>query len=231
LKRGVTVVQNGATFTSVRFPSDDDLQAADNYWLGGHVHVIDSATATALTTAGYGAYIATVDDPPAEPEPPAPPIEEDRMPDFFYTDTASLASAPADTLSTFDPATYDGDIESGTTGVFTERVTPSVEGGWDVAQANAVDGNFTFEATVTTPASLTDIEFQVVVDGAIAANQSVLTKRLPKAGLLDATNKVKFTIPYTDRLPVDAHIMPAIKAFGSALSNVSCSVNLQGWLI
>lgn len=54
LKRGVTVVRVGDTFFNVRFPSQDLLDSADDYWLGGSVYDISVETAEDLIAAGYG---------------------------------------------------------------------------------------------------------------------------------------------------------------------------------
>lgn len=53
MERGLTVIQNGAVFTSKRFPSQVELREADAYWLGGHVHDISETEAEALEDAGY----------------------------------------------------------------------------------------------------------------------------------------------------------------------------------
>jgi hypothetical protein len=52
--RGVTVVRVGETFFNVRFPSQDLLAEADDYWLGGSVYDISAETADDLIAAGYG---------------------------------------------------------------------------------------------------------------------------------------------------------------------------------
>lgn len=43
-----------ALFFNVRFPSQDLLDSADDYWLGGSVYDISVETADDLIAAGYG---------------------------------------------------------------------------------------------------------------------------------------------------------------------------------
>lgn len=61
LPRGRTVLKSAAgVYTTVDNPSQDDIDAAAVAYLGGHIYQITSAEATALTAAGYGAYITGV---------------------------------------------------------------------------------------------------------------------------------------------------------------------------
>lgn len=55
--RGVTLIINGSTVTETRYPYQDDLAAADQYFLGGHEYTVDQATADILIAAGYGDYL------------------------------------------------------------------------------------------------------------------------------------------------------------------------------
>lgn len=57
IQEGVTVINNSGTFTEKQYPSQIELDAATEYWLGGHVYDITTAQADALTAAGYGDYI------------------------------------------------------------------------------------------------------------------------------------------------------------------------------
>lgn len=41
------------TYTTVVNPTQDELDAADRYYLGGHIYEVDADEATALTNAGY----------------------------------------------------------------------------------------------------------------------------------------------------------------------------------
>jgi len=52
-KQGVSVLRYGNRFVEVRFPSQDELRDADQYWLGGSTYEVDDATASALSAAGY----------------------------------------------------------------------------------------------------------------------------------------------------------------------------------
>lgn len=58
--RGVSLLINGSTVTENRTPSQDDLAAADQYFLGGHEYVVDQATADILIAAGYSEYLTVV---------------------------------------------------------------------------------------------------------------------------------------------------------------------------
>lgn len=51
--RGVTVLKDGGTYTEVRSPSSDEIEAADAAYLGGHCNVVSTAEATLLQAAGY----------------------------------------------------------------------------------------------------------------------------------------------------------------------------------
>ena len=55
--RGISLLINGSTVTENRTPSQDDLAAADQYFLGGHVYTVDQATADILIAAGYSEYL------------------------------------------------------------------------------------------------------------------------------------------------------------------------------
>ena len=58
--RGVTLLINGSTVTENRTPSQDDLAAADQYFLGGHQYVVDQTTANILIAAGYSEYLTVI---------------------------------------------------------------------------------------------------------------------------------------------------------------------------
>lgn len=61
LTRGITIVERmDGSFYETRFPAQTDLEAAANYWLGGHIYELSAPDAAALTAAGYGAYITTI---------------------------------------------------------------------------------------------------------------------------------------------------------------------------
>jgi hypothetical protein len=57
--RGRTVLKSVAgVYTTVDTPTQDEIDAAAICYLGGHIYPISAAEATALTAAGYGAYIS-----------------------------------------------------------------------------------------------------------------------------------------------------------------------------
>lgn len=58
--RGVTLIVNGTTVTESRYPYQDDLAAADYYYLGGHNYTISDAEAQILINAGYSEYLTQV---------------------------------------------------------------------------------------------------------------------------------------------------------------------------
>lgn len=53
LDEGVTVYRVGDDFYETRYPSQDTLAEADEFWLGGHEYTVDDRTADMLTDAGY----------------------------------------------------------------------------------------------------------------------------------------------------------------------------------
>ena len=54
LRQGLTVVRNGSTFTTGRWFSEDVLNEADEYWLGGHQSSVSEDTKAALIAGGIG---------------------------------------------------------------------------------------------------------------------------------------------------------------------------------
>jgi len=57
INRGITLLVTGTTVTQNRTPSQDDLAAADVYYLGGHTYVLDDTAAQILINAGYSEYL------------------------------------------------------------------------------------------------------------------------------------------------------------------------------
>jgi hypothetical protein len=52
LNRGITVVRDGETYSTGRWFTQDQLDAYDEYWLGGHIHTgISEATKAAMIAA------------------------------------------------------------------------------------------------------------------------------------------------------------------------------------
>lgn len=60
IPRGITLMVTGTTVTENRTPSQDDLAAADYYFLGGHSYTVSNEVAAFLTSAGYGDYLTPV---------------------------------------------------------------------------------------------------------------------------------------------------------------------------
>jgi hypothetical protein len=57
INRGITLLVTGTTVTQNRTPSQDDLAAADVYYLGGHTYVLNDTAAQVLINAGYSEYL------------------------------------------------------------------------------------------------------------------------------------------------------------------------------
>jgi len=60
IHRGISLLINGTTFTENQTPSQDDLAAADYYYLGGHEYTIEDDVAQILIDAGYGEFVTPV---------------------------------------------------------------------------------------------------------------------------------------------------------------------------
>ncbi len=60
IARGISLMVTGSTVTENRTPSQDDLSAADYYFLGGHEYTVSDEQAAVLTAAGYGDYLTPV---------------------------------------------------------------------------------------------------------------------------------------------------------------------------
>jgi hypothetical protein len=60
LDRGITVYRMGTQFFEERYPSQDTLIEADEFWMGGQQYEVSDATADLLTDAGYGEYLTPV---------------------------------------------------------------------------------------------------------------------------------------------------------------------------
>ena len=54
LIRGVSVLKTGGVYTTIRVPSTDQIDAASEYYAGGHEHDVTSGQKTALIAAGIG---------------------------------------------------------------------------------------------------------------------------------------------------------------------------------
>lgn len=54
LKRGITVVKSGSTYSTLRYSVDEDLLDYDAVYRGGYDYTVDEATKTELIAAGIG---------------------------------------------------------------------------------------------------------------------------------------------------------------------------------
>lgn len=58
LHRGITIMQDAeGVWSTVRYPAQTEIEAAQVVYMGGHRHVLTVAEADALILAGYGSYI------------------------------------------------------------------------------------------------------------------------------------------------------------------------------
>lgn len=53
LNRGISVYKFEGEWYEVRFPSQDLMEEAEIFFIGGHSHKVDEATATELMDLGY----------------------------------------------------------------------------------------------------------------------------------------------------------------------------------
>lgn len=58
LVRGVSVLKSGGVYTEVRFPSHEEVEAADIAYIGGYSYEVDATEKAALEAAGY--TVATI---------------------------------------------------------------------------------------------------------------------------------------------------------------------------
>jgi len=54
LNKGVSIAKSGATYSKVRFPLDEDIANYDEFYIGGHEHIVDDTTKAALISSGLG---------------------------------------------------------------------------------------------------------------------------------------------------------------------------------
>lgn len=53
LVRGITVLKSGGVYTEVRYPSSEEVEAADIAYIGGYRYEVDATEKAALEAAGY----------------------------------------------------------------------------------------------------------------------------------------------------------------------------------
>ena len=58
LNRGITIVKDNGVYRQVRYLVDEDLQDYQEVYLGGHLHIVDDATRTALIAGNVGVTAA-----------------------------------------------------------------------------------------------------------------------------------------------------------------------------
>lgn len=52
--KGITVVKNGATYSLIRYPLDEDLSDYDVVYRGGYNHTVDDTVKAELIAGGIG---------------------------------------------------------------------------------------------------------------------------------------------------------------------------------
>lgn len=60
LNQGVTVLCTQGVYSSYRYPSQGEVLAAEEVYLGGHIYEVSDSIAARLTTAGYGDYLEAI---------------------------------------------------------------------------------------------------------------------------------------------------------------------------
>ena len=56
----VAVLITGGSVAEKQYPTHDELEAADSYWMGGRENRINAGEKATLEAAGYGAFITEV---------------------------------------------------------------------------------------------------------------------------------------------------------------------------
>jgi len=54
LKKGITIIKSGGVYSQVRYGVDSDLNAYDEFYLGGHRHTVNDTIKAALIAGGVG---------------------------------------------------------------------------------------------------------------------------------------------------------------------------------
>ena len=54
LRKGITIVKSGGTYSQIRYPVDSDLSNYNEVYRGGYQHTVDDATKAALIAGGVG---------------------------------------------------------------------------------------------------------------------------------------------------------------------------------
>jgi len=53
IPKGITVLKEGSVYVQVRYPSAEEVAAADIAYIGGYSYEVDATEKTALEAAGY----------------------------------------------------------------------------------------------------------------------------------------------------------------------------------
>ena len=53
IPKGITVLKDGGVYTQVRYPSAEEVAAADIAYIGGYSYEVDATEKAALEAAGY----------------------------------------------------------------------------------------------------------------------------------------------------------------------------------
>lgn len=61
IRRGITVLKESGVYRQVRYPSQEESEAADICYIGGTEHYIEGDEITDLTAAGYGDYLTPLE--------------------------------------------------------------------------------------------------------------------------------------------------------------------------
>ncbi len=54
LRKGITIVKSGSTYSQIRYPVDEDLDNYDVVYRGGYNHTVDDAAKAELIAANVG---------------------------------------------------------------------------------------------------------------------------------------------------------------------------------
>ena len=54
LDRGISIAKSGGVYSQVRYVVDDTMDDYEEFYLGGHNHIVNDATRTALIAGGVG---------------------------------------------------------------------------------------------------------------------------------------------------------------------------------
>ena len=57
IHRGITVMRVNGLYSSYRYPSQTEILAAEEVYMGGHEYIIDEHTKDEMTAQGYGEFI------------------------------------------------------------------------------------------------------------------------------------------------------------------------------